>query len=131
MGRRDDLKLGAVTGTLAASEVSVGSCASETATMSAGSIFLQDIPVGGGVAVAEPPVVLTQPSAGAVSTFSSTHLHHGRKLDAGSFGQIFCLSHGSIFSAINGSVIQGPATKGLSGAAVALDADKVSVGRAA
>jgi hypothetical protein len=48
MNRREILKAGVVTGALAATGVSLNSCASETETVPADSISLEDIPVGGG-----------------------------------------------------------------------------------
>jgi Rieske Fe-S protein len=128
MNRRDVLKAGVVTGALAATGVSLNSCASETDTVPAGSISLEDIPVGGGVFVAEPPIVVTQPSEGEVVAFSSICPHQGCKVNQVFDNQIFCPCHGSIFSALDGSVIVGPATEGLSAATFVLDGTKVSVG---
>lgn len=128
MKRRDVLKAGAVTGALAAVGVSVSSCANETVTMSADSIALADIPVGGGVVVTEPPVVLTQPTAGEVKAFTSICPHQGCKVSEVTNSEIYCPCHGSKFSALDGSVIQGPATEGLAAAAVAVDGTKVSFG---
>lgn len=129
MKRRDVLKAGAVTGALAVVGVSVSSCANETAvTMSADSITLADIPVGGGVVVSEPPVVVTQPTAGEVKAFTSICPHQGCKVSEVTNNEIYCPCHGSKFSAIDGSVIQGPATEGLAAAAVAVDGTKVSFG---
>ena len=128
MKRRDVLKAGAVTGALAVVGVSVSSCANETATMSADSISTADIPVGGGVVVAEPPVVLTQPTMGEFKAFTSICPHQGCKVSEVSNNEIYCPCHGSKFSALDGSVIQGPATEGLAAAAVAVDGTKVSFG---
>jgi nitrite reductase/ring-hydroxylating ferredoxin subunit len=129
MKRRDVLKAGAVTGALAVVGVSVSSCANETAvTMSADSITLADIPIGGGVVVSEPPVVLTQPTAGEVKAFTSICPHQGCKVSEVTNNEIYCPCHGSKFSALDGSVIQGPATEGLAAAAVAVDGTKVSFG---
>jgi nitrite reductase/ring-hydroxylating ferredoxin subunit len=129
MKRRDVLKAGAVTGALAVVGISVTSCANETAvTMSADSITTADIPIGGGVVVAEPPVVLTQPTAGEINAFTSICPHQGCKVSEVSNNEIFCPCHGSKFSALDGSVIQGPATEGLAAAAAAVDGTKVSFG---
>jgi nitrite reductase/ring-hydroxylating ferredoxin subunit len=129
MKRRDVLKAGAVTGALVVTGVTVSSCASETATtMSADAISLADIPVGGGVVVDEPPVVLTQPTAGDVKAFTSICPHQGCKVSEVADNEIYCPCHGSKFSALDGSVIQGPATEGLSAAAVSVDGTKVSFG---
>ncbi len=126
MKRRDVLKAGALSGVLALTGVAASSCSSETATMSSDSISLTDIPVGGGMIIAEPPLVVTQPSQGEVKAFTSICTHQGCKVNAVSDNQIFCPCHGSIFSAIDGSVIRGPATEGLSAAAVSVDGTKIS-----
>ncbi len=129
MKRRDVLKAGAVTGALAVVGVSVSACANETAvTMSVDSIEVADIPIGGGVIVSEPPVVITQPNAGEVKAFTSICPHQGCKVSEVSNNEIYCPCHGSKFSALDGSVIQGPATEGLAAAAVAVDGTKVSFG---
>ncbi len=129
MNRRDVLKAGAVTGALAVVGISASSCAEETAvTTSAESITVTDIPIGGGVIVSEPPVVLTQPTAGDVKAFTSICPHQGCKVSEVSNNEIYCPCHGSKFSALDGSVIQGPATEGLAAAAVAVDGTKVSFG---
>ncbi len=126
MKRRDVLKAGALSGVLALTGVAASSCSSETATMSSDSISLTDIPVGGGMIIAEPPLVVTQPSQGEVKAFTSICTHQGCKVNTVSDNQIFCPCHGSIFSAIDGSVIRGPATEGLSAAAVSVDGTKIS-----
>jgi len=79
MKRRDVLKAGAVTGALIATGVTLSACASDSASenedasaaVAVGSIALADIPVGGGVVVADPPVVVTQPTAGDVKAFTA------------------------------------------------------------
>ncbi len=126
MKRRDVLKAGALSGVLALTGVAASSCSSETATMSSDSISLTDIPVGGGMIIAEPPLVVTQPSQGEVKAFTSICTHQGCKVNAVSDNQIFCPCHGSIFSAIDGSVIRGPATEGLSAAAVSVDGTQIN-----
>ncbi len=126
MKRRDVLKAGALSGVLALTGVAASSCSSETATMSSDSISLTDIPVGGGMIIAEPPLVVTQPSQGEVKAFTSICTHQGCKVNAVSDNQIFCPCHGSIFSAIDGSVMRGPATEGLSAAAVSVDGTQIS-----
>jgi Rieske Fe-S protein len=142
MKRRDVLKAGAVTGALVATGVTLSACASEDASEStsanesasevaaavAGSIALADIPVGGGVVIADPPVVVTQPAAGEVKAFTSICPHQGCKVSNVTNNEIFCACHGSKFSALDGSVIQGPAVEGLAAAAVSVDGTTVSFG---
>jgi len=144
MKRRDVLKGGAVTGALIATGITLSACASEdsgesksenaseggsaSAAVAAGSIALSDIPVGGGVVIAEPPVVVTQPAAGEVKAFTSICPHQGCKVSDVSNNEIFCACHGSKFSALDASVIQGPAVEGLAAAAVSVDGTTVSFG---
>jgi Rieske Fe-S protein len=136
MKRRDVLKAGAVTGALIATGVTLSACASDSASenedasaaVAVGSIALADIPVGGGVVVADPPVVVTQPTAGDVKAFTAICPHQGCLVSDVSNNEILCACHGSKFSALDGSVIQGPAVEGLSAAAVSVDGTKVSFG---
>jgi len=136
MKRRDVLKAGAVTGALIATGVTLSACATDSASenedasaaVAVGSIALADIPVGGGVVVAEPPVVVTQPTAGDVKAFTAICPHQGCLVSDVSNNEILCACHGSKFSALDGSVIQGPAVEGLSAAAVSVDGTKVSFG---
>jgi nitrite reductase/ring-hydroxylating ferredoxin subunit len=72
-----------------------------------------DVPVGGGKILGSDHVVLTQPSQGTFKAFSSTCTHQGCAVGEVSGGSINCPCHGSQFSAENGSVQQGPATKPL------------------
>jgi len=99
-----------------------------SAAVAVGSIALADIPVGGGVVVADPPVVVTQPTAGDVKAFTAICPHQGCLVSDVSNNEILCACHGSKFSALDGSVIQGPAVEGLSAAAVSVDGTKVSFG---
>jgi len=136
MKRRDVLKAGAVTGALIATGVTLSACASDSASenedasaaVAVGSIALVDIPVGGGVVVADPPVVVTQPTEGDVKAFTAICPHQGCLVSDVSNNEILCACHGSKFSALDGSVIQGPAVEGLSAAAVSVDGTKVSFG---
>ena len=60
------------------------------------------VPDGGGT-------VITQPSAGTYKAFTAICTHQGCTVGSVSNNQIMCPCHGSIFSADDGSVIQGPA----------------------
>ena len=72
-----------------------------------------DVPVGGGKILGSDHVVLTQPSQGTFKAFSSTCTHQGCTVGEVSGGSIKCPCHGSQFSAENGSVQHGPATRPL------------------
>ncbi len=68
-----------------------------------------DVPVGGGLILGDPQVVITQPTAGAFKGFSSICTHQGCPVDNVTDGTINCICHGSMFSIEDGSVVGGPA----------------------
>jgi Rieske Fe-S protein len=65
-----------------------------------------DVEVGGGIILADPGVVLTQPSSGEFKGFSATCTHQGCTVSSISDGTINCPCHGSRFSIEDGSVVQ-------------------------
>ncbi|GAA4679701.1 Rieske (2Fe-2S) protein [Gordonia humi] len=80
------------------------------------------VPVGGGVVVGD--VVVTQPVAGTFEAFSTTCPHMGCAV-APKDGDLVCPCHGSEFG-LDGSLVQGPATTGLTPVRVQVrDADVV------
>ena len=72
---------------------------------------VSDIPVGGGMAIAG--LVLVQPEEGRIIGFDGACPHQQTILPAPQDGVITCPSHQSQFSAEDGSLVQGPATTGL------------------
>lgn len=86
-----------------------------TAAQASGPVTVAaaDVPVGGGKIIADAAVVVTQPSAGTYKAFSAVCTHQGCSVASVSAGKIECPCHGSVFSATDGSVIQGPATVAL------------------
>ena len=72
-----------------------------------------DVPVGGGVVVADRNMVATQPSEGTYQVFVATCTHQGCQLQKVLNGTIDCPCHGSRFAIADGSVVQGPATEPL------------------
>ncbi|MFE3192593.1 Rieske 2Fe-2S domain-containing protein [Nocardia sp. NPDC059240] len=68
------------------------------------------VPVGGGVILGD--TVVTQPNAGSYLAFSTVCPHQGCAVNAISGGVISCPCHGSQF-ALDGSLVRGPATRGL------------------
>ena len=87
-----------------------------------------DVPVGGGVIVPDPPVVVVQPSDGAILGFTAVCPHQGCIVSEVKDNTIICGCHNSIFSAEDGAVISGPATTGLASADVQIDGDYVVLG---
>jgi Rieske Fe-S protein len=69
-----------------------------------------DVPVGGGVVLADRDVVITQPVSGTFKAFSATCTHQGCAVSEVANGTINCPCHGSRFAVADGSVTAGPAT---------------------
>jgi nitrite reductase/ring-hydroxylating ferredoxin subunit len=67
-----------------------------------------DVPVGGGVILAQENVVVTQPEKGTFEGFSATCTHQGCLLASVASGTINCGCHGSQFSITDGSNVAGP-----------------------
>lgn len=78
-----------------------------------------EVPVGGGIVLADKGVVITQPTEGEFKAFTSTCTHEGRTVTSVDGDTILCAHHGSSYSATTGDVEGGPAPKAL--AAVAID----------
>jgi Rieske Fe-S protein len=79
-----------------------------------------EIPVGGGKIFDKQRVVVTQPTAGEFKAFSAICTHSGCIVSAVNDGVIACACHGSLFSASDGSVKNGPATQPLSARTIVL-----------
>lgn len=68
------------------------------------------VPVGGGdIVPADGGIVITQPNAGTYKAFSAICTHGGCTVGTVQNNQIICPCHGSVYSAQDGSVLQGPA----------------------
>lgn len=87
-----------------------------------------DIPVGGGLVLPDQAVVITQPNEGDFKAFSAICTHQGCLVNSVTDNQIVCPCHRSIFSAVDGSVIQGPATTPLQSAGVTVENGAVVIG---
>jgi nitrite reductase/ring-hydroxylating ferredoxin subunit len=86
---------------------------------------IDDVPVGGGVILADAKVVVTQPTAGTFKAFSSTCTHNHCQLSGVSRGRITCPCHGSTFSITDGSPDGGPAPSPLPEIAVSVEGGSV------
>ncbi|MEV6431854.1 Rieske (2Fe-2S) protein [Nocardia sp. NPDC051463] len=84
-----------------------------------------DVPIGGGVISGD--TVVTQPSAGNFVGLSSVCTHAGCKVADVSGGTINCACHGSKFG-LDGSVVNGPATRPLDAKDVRVEGDSVVPG---
>jgi len=74
---------------------------------------VEQVPVGGGKILSDSQYVVTQPSAGVFKAFVKLCPHAMCPVGGIEGGEIVCHCHGSRFSLTDGSVLKGPATKGL------------------
>ena len=84
-----------------------------------------DVPVGGGVVNDEVAIVVTQPSDGSIKAFTAVCPHQGCLVSEVVENEIICPCHDSRFSAVDGAVLQGPATEGLAAASVVVQGDSI------
>jgi len=94
---------------------------------SAGEVLAEttDVPVGGGVILADAKVVITQPTAGELKAFSSTCTHSGCQVSGFAGDRITCPCHGSSFSIVDGTPEGGPARSPLPEVAITVEGDSV------
>ncbi len=85
-----------------------------------------EVPVGGGLILAEQAVVITQPTKGDFKGFSSTCTHMGCTVNSVS-ATINCPCHGSRFSIEDGSVVGGPAPSGLAAKKVIVESGSINL----
>jgi Rieske Fe-S protein len=112
--------------TPAATTPPAGGAASSAGTnASAALASTTDIPVGGGKVLTAQKIVITQPTAGSFHAFTAICTHQGCIVNSVSGGTIDCPCHGSKYSALNGSVVNGPATLPL--AAVSIKVQGTSI----
>lgn len=76
-------------------------------------ITASEVPVGGGIVLADTQLVITQPEAGVFRAFSAVCTHQGCTVSEVTDGFIGCRCHGSRFSIVDGSVIRSPAPEPL------------------
>lgn len=74
-----------------------------------GVVAAAKVPVGSGVILTGPKLVVTQPRRGTFKAFSSICTHAGCPVTAVNGAEIECPCHGSRFSVEDGSVLGGPA----------------------
>jgi len=90
-------------------------------------VLAADVPVGGGKILADANYLVTQPAPGQYKAFTKLCPHSLCPVSSITKGEIVCPCHGSTFSINDGSVIKGPADKGLGDAKVALSGDTLTV----
>ena len=108
-----------------AASSAAGTASSAGASAPAVLASTADIPVGGGKVLSDQKIVITQPQAGSFHAFTAICTHQGCIVDAVSGGTIDCPCHGSKYSSVNGSVVNGPATLPL--AAVSIKVQGTSI----
>ncbi len=84
-----------------------------------------EVPVGGGVILAKQNVVVCQPAKGSFKAFSATCTHQACTVSSVKDDRISCACHGSAYSAKDGSVLNGPATRALAEVPVAVEGGQV------
>jgi len=85
-----------------------------------------DVPVGGGVILADAQLVITQPKAGTFKAFSAICTHQGCAVSTVENGTINCPCHGSEFAITDGSVVAGPAPKPLPAQAIKVSGGSIT-----
>ena len=76
---------------------------------------LDEVPVGGGVVLADQKLVVTRDAAGKAAAFTAVCTHSGCIVQNVANGTINCGCHGSKFDAATGAVVNGPAAQPLAG----------------
>jgi Rieske Fe-S protein len=112
-------------GSAAATSSAPAGSAPASAGGGTGVAQVSDIPVGGGIIIDDPAVVITQPVEGEIKAFTAICTHQGCLVSQVVDNEIICPCHGSRFSAVDGSVTSGPATTGLAAAGVAVEGGSV------
>lgn len=88
-----------------------------------------DVPVGGGVVLPDVKLVVTQPTAGQFTAYSSTCTHSGCQVSAVKDGFIDCPCHGSRFAVATGApTSDSPAKTPLAATAVTVKGADVVLG---
>jgi Rieske Fe-S protein len=83
------------------------------------------VPVGGGVILGGPRIVVTQPAKGTFKAFTAVCTHQACTVGMVKDNVISCPCHGSAYSATDGSVKNGPATRALRAIPITVDGGQV------
>lgn len=83
-----------------------------------------EVPIGGGLVLADQKIVLTQPVEGEFHAFSAVCTHQSGELAVTEEG-LHCSLHGSVFSPDDGSVLRPPATDPLPTVAITVEGDQI------
>ena len=88
---------------------------------------VSDVPVGSAKIYADRKVAVTQAAAGTYAAFSTICPHEGCAVSSVSGGTVVCPCHGSTFG-LDGSVVQGPAARGLTKENVTVKGGQLTLG---
>jgi len=86
-----------------------------------------EVPVGGGTIFEDGKVVVTQAAEGDFKAFTAVCTHQGCLVSRVEGEEIQCVCHGSVFSASDGSVINGPATSPLAEVSISVEGDQITL----
>lgn len=98
---------------------------SESAAGGGALVATSKVPVGGGVILQGPRIVVTQPTEGDFKAFTAVCTHMSCVVSSVKDDTISCACHGSAYSAADGSVKNGPATRPLREIAVSVEGGDV------
>jgi Rieske Fe-S protein len=98
-----------------------------TSAAAAVSVKTADVPVGGGVVLKDPKVVVTQPQPGEFKAFTAVCTHKQCLVSTVADGTIDCPCHGSRYSDVDGSVVKGPAEQPLTAKTVTKVGDALTI----
>jgi len=105
--------LAACGGETDAADTSVGTTDRSTSGSGTDAGKASDVPVGGGIYAADAKAFISQPTEGEFKGFDALCTHKQCAMTKIVGATISCQCHGSEFSALDGSVIQGPASTSL------------------
>ena len=132
MSRRQTLTGAAALGTVPLLAACGGGGSEDTATEppAAGETLgpSAEVPVGGGTIYPDQKIVVTQPTAGDFKAFTAVCTHQSCLVSKVTAESIDCTCHGSKFSVQDGSVLNGPATTGLTPVTVKVDGGEITTG---
>lgn len=114
------------------SEPPTSAATSQAAPPADGITSTSEVPVGGGVVLADDEVVITQPTEGEFKAFTAICTHQGCTV-SGVTDTINCPCHGSQFSIDDGSNVTGPSGSAagsvapLAAVEIVVDGDQISL----
>ncbi|MEY9860373.1 Rieske Fe-S protein [Catenulispora sp. GAS73] len=131
--RRSVMKAAALVVVPVAGVGAVAACSSSSSSGGSSSgngtvvVPSSSVPVGGGYIDKSNNVVVTQPQAGVFKAFTAVCTHQGCTVGGVTNNRIVCPCHGSVFSAQDGSVINGPAASPLAAMTAKVNGANVDV----